>query len=52
MKPKILIKPYDLNAPKYFRREKSFLVKNLGKNFEIHHIGSSAVPGLGGKKCD
>jgi GrpB-like predicted nucleotidyltransferase (UPF0157 family) len=49
MKQAIIIKPYDPNLPKYFRKEKSFLIKNLRKKFEIHHVGSSAVPGLGGK---
>jgi len=49
MKQAVIIKPYNPNLPKYFRKEKSFLIKNFGKKFEIHHIGSSAVPGLGGK---
>jgi len=49
MKQSIIIKPYDPNLPKYFQKEKRFLIENLGKGFEIHHIGSSAVPRLGGK---
>jgi GrpB-like predicted nucleotidyltransferase (UPF0157 family) len=49
MKQAVVIKPYDHNLPIYFEKEKNFLIKNLGKDFEIHHIGSSAVPGLGGK---
>lgn len=49
MKQAVIIKPYDPSLPSYFEREEAFLIKNLGKGFEIHHIGSSAVPGLGGK---
>lgn len=49
MKRTVIIEPYDPNLPVYLKREKNFLIKNLGKDFEIHHVGSSAVPGLGGK---
>lgn len=49
MKQAVIIKPYELDLPVYFKREKNFLIKNLGKNFETHHVGSSAVAGLGGK---
>jgi GrpB-like predicted nucleotidyltransferase (UPF0157 family) len=49
MKRAVIIHSYNRNLPVYFGREKDFLVKNLGKDFEIHHVGSSAVPGLGGK---
>ena len=49
MKLAVSIKKYDKNLPKYFESEKKFLTKHFGKNFQIHHIGSSAVPGLGGK---
>lgn len=49
MKRAVTIKPHDPNLPIYFNKEKSFLIKNLDKEFEIHHIGSSAVLGLGGK---
>jgi len=34
------------------REKKIFLNKKLGRDFEIHHIGSSAVPGLGGKNVE
>jgi len=49
MKQAITIKPYDSNLPFYFKKERNFLIKNLGGEFGIHHIGSSAVRGLGGK---
>jgi GrpB-like predicted nucleotidyltransferase (UPF0157 family) len=46
---KVIIKPYDSKLPKCFKKEKDFLLKNLDNKFEIRHIGSSSVPGLGGK---
>lgn len=49
MNQAIIIEPYDSNLPVYFQKEKNFLIKNLSKDFEIQHIGSSAVSGLGGK---
>ncbi len=49
MKQSIVIKPYDSKLPDYYKKERDFLVKNLGRGFEIQHVGSSAVPGLGGK---
>jgi len=49
MKQAVIIKPYDSKLPEYFERERRFLIENLGKEFEINHVGSSAVPGLGGK---
>lgn len=49
MRQGVIIESYDPNLPSYFKREKTFLIKNLGGDFEIHHVGSSAVPGLGGK---
>lgn len=44
---KIKLIKYNKNYPKYFQREKRFL-KGLGK-FEIHHIGSTAIPKIIGK---
>lgn len=49
MKQAVKIKLYDPNLPVYFKKEKSFLSGKLDRDFDIHHIGSSAVPGLGGK---
>jgi len=42
------ILPYYQKFLKDFEREKSRISKVV-KNIEIHHIGSTAVPGLGGK---
>jgi GrpB-like predicted nucleotidyltransferase (UPF0157 family) len=42
------IKPYNKKAVEKFERERGKILKTIG-DFEIHHIGSTAVPGLGGK---
>ena len=49
MRQAVIIKPYDKKLPSYFGKERDFLIKKLGNNFEIHHVGSSSVPRLGGK---
>jgi GrpB-like predicted nucleotidyltransferase (UPF0157 family)/GNAT superfamily N-acetyltransferase len=42
--------PYDLNWPKQFEAEAELLKQALGDNcVAIHHIGSTAVPGLAAK---
>ena len=46
---KYKFKPYNKRFPNYFRQEKQKLRKFLPKNIVIEHIGSTAVPGLGGK---
>ncbi|MDP3026539.1 MAG: GrpB family protein [Nanoarchaeota archaeon] len=40
-------RPYSNKFPKYFRRERAIL-KRLGE-FDIYHIGSSAIPNMPGK---
>jgi len=45
---KLKISQYNQKFPKVFEREKKRISKTIGGN-EIHHIGSTAVPGLGGK---
>jgi len=42
-------KPYDKSYPELFKKEKRKLKRILKKDYEIHHVGSTAVPGLGGK---
>ncbi|MFH1840090.1 MAG: GrpB family protein [Nanoarchaeota archaeon] len=46
---KYVFKKYSSRFPKLFTREKTKLKKFLPKNAKIKHIGSTAVPGLGGK---
>lgn len=46
---KYVFKSYNAIFPKLFEAEKSRLRKHLTGNFEIEHVGSTAVPGLGGK---
>jgi GrpB-like predicted nucleotidyltransferase (UPF0157 family) len=46
----IEIVPYDANWPAMFETEKEIISAALGDNFvAIHHIGSTAVPGLAAK---
>lgn len=45
---KLKILPYSQKFPKIFDKEKKKIFKAIRSN-EIHHIGSTAVPGLGGK---
>jgi len=46
--PKLKLFQYNKKSAKIFRKQRERLIKLLG-NQEIHHIGSTAVPGLGGK---
>jgi len=48
---KYFFKKYSAKFPKMFQTQKRFLSKKLSliKNKEIYHIGSTAVPNLGGK---
>jgi len=45
---RLKIKPYSNKAVGKFKREKRKILKAIG-DFEVHHIGSTAIPGLGGK---
>jgi GrpB-like predicted nucleotidyltransferase (UPF0157 family) len=49
LKDKYFFRPYNPIFPKLFENEKIRLRKALGKTVQIDHIGSTAVPGLGGK---
>lgn len=46
---KYKFKQYDKTYPLLFQREKAKLKKILTKSARIEHVGSTAVPGLGGK---
>lgn len=49
LKDKYIFRPYNQIFPILFESEKLRLQKILGGNAQIDHIGSTAVPGLGGK---
>ena len=46
---KYIFKPYNPIFPELFEKEKQRLSLFLTGNYQIEHIGSTAVPGLGGK---
>ena len=48
MEEPLAIRPYDSKSKIYFEREKKLLIKKIAQ-VKVHHIGSTAVPGLGGK---
>lgn len=46
----IVVVPYDTEWPKLFAKEAILIKQALGENcIEIHHIGSTAIPGLAAK---
>ena len=45
---KLKINPYDKKVTDRFKRQKNKILKAIG-DFEVYHVGSTAVPGLGGK---
>jgi len=46
---KYVFRRYCKDYPRLFREEKRKLIKALGNNVVIEHVGSTAIPGLGGK---
>ena len=46
---KYVFKLYENKFPEIFEKEKDRLSKYLTGDYKIEHIGSTAVPGLGGK---
>ena len=46
---KFEFKPYNSHFPDFYQEEKERLTQYLTGNYQIEHIGSSAVVGLGGK---
>ncbi len=49
MKKKYVFRPYSMQFPALFSEELRILQKVLPKESLVEHVGSSAVPGLGGK---
>jgi len=48
-KKKYVFKPYSEEYPKLFDKERTEILKVLPKRTKIEHVGSTSVPGLGGK---
>src|SRR3989344_3738727 len=48
-KQKYVFLPYNKQYPSMFLKEKNKIEKSLGKNIKIEHVGSTSIPGLGGK---
>jgi len=46
---KYIFKPYSTIFPKLFEKEKQRISSHIKKDVDIEHVGSTAVPGLGGK---
>lgn len=46
---KYIFKPYSKSFPELFEKEKARIAAKVKKNVVIEHVGSTAVPGLGGK---
>lgn len=46
---KYLFRPYDQEFPILFEKEKERLLKVLGRDIQLEHIGSTAIPGMPGK---
>lgn len=46
---KYVFKPYSNIFPELFRKEKERIASRVTKAIAIEHVGSTAVPGLGGK---
>lgn len=46
---KYVFKPYSNIFPELFQKEKERISSNLKELLVIEHVGSTAVPGLGGK---
>lgn len=42
-------RPYKFEFPQIYKQEKELIERNIKEDFLIEHIGSTAIPGLGGK---
>lgn len=48
-KHKYKFRPYSENFPKLYKKERAKLIKILPKDIKMEHVGSTAIPGMGGK---
>ena len=46
---KYVFKPYSKNFPSLFSCEKARIARSIAECLDIQHVGSTAIPGLGGK---
>lgn len=46
---KYVFRKYDKNYPKFFEKEKARLERIINFPISLEHIGSTSIPGLGGK---
>lgn len=46
---KYVFKPYSKNFPELFQKERDRIISSMNISLVIEHIGSTAIPGLGGK---
>lgn len=46
---KYIFKPYNSFFPRLFEREKSRIAAQIGPNIIMEHVGSTAIPKMGGK---
>jgi len=49
MNYKMEYQPYSKKYKKIYSKLERELKENFGRNFDVHHIGSTAIPGVGGK---
>ncbi len=42
-------RPYREEFPQIYEQEKELIQRNIKGDFQIEHVGSTAIPGLGGK---
>lgn len=45
----VVLLPHNNQSPLLYNREKERILKNIPTIYDIHHVGSTAVPGLSGK---
>jgi GrpB-like predicted nucleotidyltransferase (UPF0157 family) len=48
--PHLRIVPYSSKHPQIFQAIRSHILEVISSKIEVEHVGSTAVPGLGGRK--